>query len=177
MVARRSRRRGGVGSSQIARVERLMPHVRQFVRVRQALARAQAGDTTVTALLENSRIGVLHLDGRGRILAVNDRARRILRREGPLSDTSGELCARTPDDQGRLARLVADALPTASPVPVSGSMRLGRVSGVPPLVVHVKPVGIPQPDYGARHVVARVLIVEPGRPRRLDPAVVARTLD
>ena len=43
-------------------VRRLMPHVRQFIRVRQALVRAQAGDTTVTALLENPRIGVLHLD-------------------------------------------------------------------------------------------------------------------
>ena len=62
----------GWGSSQIAMVRRLMPHVRQFIRVRQALVRAQAGDTTVTALLDNPRIGVLHLDRRGRILAVND---------------------------------------------------------------------------------------------------------
>ena len=65
----------GWGSSQIAMVRRLMPHVRQFIRVRQALVRAQAGDTTVTALLENPRIGILHLDRRGRILAVNDRGR------------------------------------------------------------------------------------------------------
>ena len=42
-----------------------MPHVRQFIRVRQALVRAQAGDTTVTALLENPRIGVLHLEVKG----------------------------------------------------------------------------------------------------------------
>ena len=55
-------------------------------------------------------------------------------------------------------------------------MLLGRVSRVPPLVVHVKPVGVPQPDYGARHVAALVLLVEAGRHPRLDPAVVARTL-
>ena len=53
---------------------------------------------------------------------------------------------------------------------------LGRSSGVPPLVVHVKPVGVPHPDYGARHVAALVLLVEAGRHPRLDPAVVARTL-
>ena len=78
---------------------------------------------------------------------------------------------RAPDDQARLARLVAEALPTSSAVPVSGSMLLGRAAGVPPLVVYVKPVGIPQPDYGARPVAALVLLVEPGghprpRPRR-----------
>ena len=166
----------GWGSSQVAMVRRLMPHVRQFIHVRQALVRAQAGDTTVTALLENPRIGVLHLDRRGRILAANDRARSLLRQGEELSDAEGVLQARAPDDQIRLAQLVAEALPTAGAVPVSGSMLLGPVSGLPPFVVHVKPVGVPQPDYGARHVAALVLIVEPGHHPRLDPALVARTL-
>ena len=76
----------GWGSSQIAMVRRLLPHIRQFVRVRQALVRAEAHDTTVTALLDNRRIGVLHLDRRGRIMAVNDRARLILRHDDGLSD-------------------------------------------------------------------------------------------
>ena len=166
----------GWGSSQIAMVRRLTPHIRQFIRVRQALVRAKAGDTTVTALLENPRIGVLHLDRRGRILAANDRARSLLRQGEELSDEAGVLQARAPDDQGRLARLVAEALPTSGAVPVSGSMQLGRVSGLPPFVVHIKPVGVPQPDYGARPVAALVLIVEPGRHPRLDPALVARPL-
>ena len=166
----------GWGSSQIAMVRRLTPHIRQFIHVRQALVRAQAGDTTVTALLETPRIGVLHLDRRGRILAANDRARSLLRQGEELSDEEGVLQARSPDDQGRLARLVAEALPTSSAVAVSGSMLLGRAAGVPPLVVHVKPVGIPQPDYGARPVAALVLLVEPGGHPRLDPDLVARTL-
>ena len=166
----------GWGASQIAMITTLLPHIRQFVRVRQALVRAQAGDTTVTALLENPRIGILHLDRRGRILAVNDRGRSILRHGKGLSDRDGVLQARAPDDQGRLARLVAEALPTSSAVPVSGSMLLGRALGVPPLVMHVKPVGVPPPDYGARPVAALVLLVEPGHHPLVAPAVVARTL-
>ena len=86
------------------------------------------------------------------------------------------LCARQPDDQSRLAQLVADALPTSGAVAVSGSILLGRVSKLPPFVVHVKPVGVPQPDYGARHIAALVLLVEPGRQHRLDPGLVGRTL-
>ena len=166
----------GWGASQIAMITTLLPHIRQFVRVRQALVRAQARDTTVTALLDNPRIGVVYLDRRGRILAANDRASGLLRHGEELSDADGVLQARAPDDQGRLARLVAEALPTSGAVPVSGSMQLGRVSGLPPFVVHIKPVGVPQPDYGARPVAALVLIVEPGRHPRLDSALVARTL-
>ena len=165
----------GWGSSEIAMVRRLMPHIRQFIRVRQALVRAEAHGTTVTALLDNTRIGVIHLDRSGRILEVNDRARSILRLGDGLSDQDGVLGARNPDDQLLLEELVAGALPTAA-VMVSGSMLLGRPSGLPPFVVHVKPVGVPPPDYGARHIAALVLLVEPGHYPRVDPAVVARTL-
>ena len=91
----------GWGSSQIAMIKTLLPHIRQFIHVRQALVRAQAADTTVTALLENPRIGVLHLDRRGRILAANDRARGPLRHGEGLSDEEGVLQAR-----GRTTRAV-----------------------------------------------------------------------
>ena len=80
-------------------------------------------------------------------------------------------------DQVRLDRVVGDALPAAGAVAVSGSMMLRRSSVVPPFVVHVKPVGLPQPDYGTRHVAALVLIVEPGRQPRINPALVATTME
>ena len=55
-------------------------------------------------------------------------------------------------------------------------MLLRRPSGVLPLVVHVKPVVVSPPDYGARRVAVLVLLVEPGRPSRIDPDLVATTL-
>ena len=168
---------GGWGASRVAMVTALLPHVRQFVRVRHALVRAEARNTTVTDLLDNPRIGVVHLDRRGRVMAANDRARGILRHGDGLSDRDGTLRARTPADQARLERLVGDALPPCGPAPRSGSMLLRRSPVLPPFAVHVKPVGVPQPDYGARHVAALVLIVEPGRRHRVDPRLVARTLD
>ena len=131
----------------------------------------------MTALLDNPRIGVLELDRRGRILAANDRAHTLLRHGDGLVDRKGMLRARAPADQLRLDRLVGDALPTSGAVAVSGSMVLRRSAVVPPFVVHVKPVGVPHPDHGARHVAALVLIVEPGRQHRLNPDLVATTLD
>ena len=74
------------------------------------------------------------------------------------------------------ARSSRDARPASGAAAVSGSMLLRRSPVLPPFVIHVKPVDVPQPDYGARHVAALVLIVEPwapascrSRPGRQDP--------
>lgn len=168
--------RQGWGSPRLTLIERLLPHIRQFVRVRQVLDRARAYGTTATALLENRRVGIIHLDRRGQILAANDLARDILLRQDGLTDRDGEMRALEPADQPRLQRLVSAALPVGGPVAVSGSMSLRRANGLPPLVVHVKPVGIPQPDYRARHIAALVLLVDPGRQHHIDPGLVAATL-
>ena len=92
----------GWGGSRVEMVTALLPHIRQFVSVRQALVRAEARHATVTALLDNHRIGVVHLDRRGRIMEANDRARDILRRGDGLSDRGGALRARVSADRVRL---------------------------------------------------------------------------
>jgi len=166
----------GWASSRVTTVAALLPHIRQFVRVRHALVRAEARHTTVTALLDNPRIGILHLDRRGRILVANDRARSILRHGDGLTDRGGMLGARAPADQVRLERLLGGALPDSATPAVSGSILLRRSPVLPPFVVHVKPVRVPQPDYGARHVAALVLVVEPGRHHRINPELVAGIL-
>ena len=153
----------GWGASRIRMVTRLLPHIRQFVSVRQALVRAEARHTTVTALLDNHRIGVVHLDRRGRIMEANDRARDILRRGDGLSDRAGALRARVSADRVRLEQLLGDALPASGTVAVCGSMLLRRSPVLPPFVVYVKPVDVAQPDYGARHVAALVLRRPPER--------------
>ena len=114
------------------------------------------------------------MDRHGRILAANDRARDLLRQGDGVTDRDGLLRTRVPADQTRLERLLADALPSARPA-LSGSMML-RTAVAPPFVVHVKPVGGWQLDLGARRVAALVLLVEPGRPPRLDSGLVAAVL-
>ena len=167
---------GGWEAAQLAMIERLLPHIRQFVRVRLALIGAEALGTSVTDLLDTPRMGVIHLDRGGRIVEANDRARRMLRHGDGLADHRGELRVRVPADQAQFEQLLAGALPTSGAIAVSGSMTLRRAAGLPPFVVHVKPVGHPQSAFRAPHVAALVLIVEPGRQQRLDPVLVAAAL-
>lgn len=61
--------------------------------MRQALAAAGASDAGLAGLLDNSRIGVVHLDRSGRLLAANAPALAILRRGDGLSDRDGALHA------------------------------------------------------------------------------------
>ena len=164
---------GGWEPSRLALVEGLLPHIRQFVRVRRALVRAGALVASVTDLLENTGLGVIHLDQRGRVVAANDRAQALLRRAGGLSHRDGVL--RIPNCQARLERLIAGALPVAG-VAVGGSMAVPRDAGTLPLVLHVRPVPLAQPAYGIRSVAVLVLLVEPGRQSRIDRAMVASSL-
>jgi len=167
----------GWGSSQIQMIERLVPHMRQFVCVRQALADADALGDSLTQLLDNTRVGVIDLDRRGRVVEANDRARFLLRRGNGLQDRDGFLRAWLPADNARLEQLLARALPTFNnEAATGGSMTVRRSSGLPSLVVHVNPVTVRQTDFGRRPVAALVLVVDPGERPRIDPRLVAETL-
>ena len=91
----------GGSSAQVVTIKRLLPHLRQFVRVRQALVDARALGSSLIALLENTRRGVIQLDLRGRIVAANDRARSLLRSGDGLTDEDGLLHASLREDGAR----------------------------------------------------------------------------
>lgn len=166
---------GGWWSGQIEMVECLVPHIRQFVRVRQALAKAEALGASLAGLLDSTRVGVIHLDRRGRIVAANTRACDILRQGDGLSDRGGCLGACLPADNARFQKLLARALPVVGEA-VSGSMTVRRSPVLPRFTLHVSPVGVRQMDFGARRVAALVLVVDPGSQARIDPGLVAAAL-
>ena len=102
---------GGWASSRIDTIVRVLPHLRQYVLVRSALADAGALGTSVAGLLGNARAGVIHLDRGGRIVGANDRALELLRRRDGLADRHGALRAASRKDDRRLQELLSRALP------------------------------------------------------------------
>ena len=154
----------GWSSERVEVLARILPHIRQYVRVRFALISAQAVGATMAGLLENTRCGIIQLDRRGRIVEVNGRARELLRKGRGLSDSRGQLRARIPEEDARLQRILAGALPRSGARGASATMTVTRPVDLPPrLVLHVSPVGEQLPDRGASEVAAVVLVVEPKR--------------
>ena len=167
---------GDWGSAQMEIIKRLLPHIRQFVRVRRTLAGAEALGASLGGLLDTTRVGVIHLDRSGRIVEANDRARAILRRDNGLVERGGFLGAWWPQDHSRLQALLVRALPSSGGRGASGSMTVGRLHGLPRVAVHVSPVVVHEMELGARRLAALVLVVDPARPPRVDPKRVAAVL-
>lgn len=166
----------GWSSDQVRMVEHLLPHLRQYVVVRHALAEAGALGISLEGLLANTRTGIIHLDRRGRIVAANDRARDILRQEDGVSDQDGFLRARVPAEHTELQRLLARSLPRFGEQAESGSMTVSRESGFPRLVLHVSPVEDRDAEIHSCRVAALVVVVDPGRLACIDPELVATAL-
>ena len=166
----------GWSSSQIAMVTGMLPHVRQYVRVRSTLAEARALGASVIELLDNTLLGVIQLDGGGRIVEANDRAWELLRHNDGLTDEGGELRASWPEDNAKLQELLARALPRLGGLGASGSMAVRRRSWSPGLALHVKPATVREVDYRSLRVAALVLVVDPVSRAALEPALVEAVL-
>ena len=166
----------GWTTSRLDMVARVLPHLRQYVRVRSALVDAGAVGASVTELLTNARTGVVQLDRRGRIVETNDSARELLRGSDGLSDADEGLHATWPDDDKRLQELLAGALPHRLERGVSGSMMARRAFPLPRLALHVKPVSSRDAAYRTRRVAALVLIVDPVSRARIEPDLVRAML-
>ena len=165
----------GWSSFQLDSIRRLLPHIRQTVRVQQALAGAGALGASLASLLDTTGLGILQLDGRGRIVAANDRARGVVRSGDGLFDEHGFLHALTAEDDAELQGLLRRALPPFGAQGAGGSTRVRRPTA-PPLVLHVNPVGPPQTDARVWPVAALVLVIDPTSQTRIEPAVAAAAL-
>ena len=166
----------GWSSSRVDMIAAVLPHLRQYVRVRATLAEAAALGASVSELLDHTRAGVIQLDRRGRIVAANDSARELLCRNDGLSDDGGELRAVRHQDDSRLEALLAGALPRFGEQAASGSMTVRRMPPMPGFALHVKPVAGREVDYRSRHVAALVLIADPVSRARIDPEGVEAVL-
>lgn len=167
----------GWSSRQIKTIESLLPHLRQFVRVRQALANAQVLGASLVGLLENTMVGVIALDYRGRIVETNAQAHAHLRDGAGVSDRGGFLRAWKPADDAKLRRLVARALPPFYGKPAtSGSMAVERLWPLSRLMLHITPLAVHSMDFGIPRISALVLIVDPAANLSVDPDLLATAL-
>ena len=166
----------GWSSAQLDTIRRLLPHIRQAVRVQQTLAGTGALGATVTELLDATGLGIIQLDARGHIVHANDGGRDLLRAGHALFDKDGSLLARTSRDNADLQRLLSRALPPFGAQGAGGSMILKRARGLPPLTLHVHPVSHQEMHFAVWPIAALVLVVDPMRTTTVDPTVAGAAL-
>lgn len=164
------------GSEQAEMLQSILPHVRQFVRVRHALVRAEAAGASLSGLHDTSMLGIVHLDWRGRILEANARAGEILRRGDGLTNRCGILRARRTADDTKLGRRLARALPSAGGQAFGSSMTVERTATPGRFSLHVCPLAGHRTSFGVGRVAALVLIVDPAASLRVDPGRTAAAL-
>ena len=166
----------GWSSAQTELIRRLLPHMRQYVSVRQMLAGAGALGASFDELLSTRGSGIVQLDSRGRIIAANDRARDLLRTADGLFDEGGFLFARSSADDDDLQGLLTRALPSFGAEGTAGSMMVRRSAALSPLMLHITPVDSREREFRAWPVAALVLVVDAGRGTRIDAGLVAAVL-
>ena len=167
---------GEWSSDQVAMIERLRPHIRQLIHVRHALVHAGALGASLYEVLDNTQTCVFHLDRRGRIVAANDRARRILQRRDGLFAPGGFLRATEMKKNVELQRILANAMAPLSGPGIGGSMVVRGSSPSSNWMVHVLPVEAELTDFLTQRVGALVLAVSPANPAWIDSDLVALAL-
>ena len=157
-------------------VERLLPHLRHYVRIRQVLADMHGLQSSVAGLLEHHATAVIQLDRRRRIVALSDHASAILNGHGALCDRDGFLHAVAPPDDDRLQRLLTRAMPRSGGPGAGGSIVVQSPVGSSHPVVHVTPVGRRDDGPPPLEAAAFVLVVDPHHRPPVDGALVEAAL-
>ena len=160
-------------AEEIAVVEQLLPHVRHFVRVRQALASADGREASLTGLLDQSGLAVLHLDRTSRVLETNAPALELLAIGDSILLQDGQLSARGSDSAARLGRLLSICCRKG----VGGSMMFhphGGSADSEPLLLCACPVAPDHTTFDTRGVSVQVLLTRLGTTPNVDTRQVAR---
>lgn len=158
------------------RLDRLLPHLKRALEVRQKLETAGRANRLAHAALDRLSVGVLLLSAAGALLHANSAAEAILRaRDGLIASTSG-LRATNTDDNKRLQMLIAGFRHNdADHRSAGGHLRVRRPSGRPAFAVMVAPAASSAIGPGRRQPAILVFISDP-REQIVSDADVLRQL-
>ena len=162
----------GWSRARIDLIARLLPHLRNFLLVREALVQARAHDLCLGGLLQSDLMGIIKLDRYARIVGMNHPALRVLHRCEELFEECGHLRAALPEEDVKLKRLIKRAIPPFRVTGAGGSMVVTSLDGARRLVLHVSPAQSPETDFRPQSLAALVRIIDARRSVSVDPVLV-----
>ncbi len=117
----------------------LIPHIQQALRLRQHLHSAQSNMLALDQALEAARLAIVALDHEARLLFANALAEAILQADGPLQVTAGRVRARRATDDAELQHLIKINSQQKPGGQQGGAMRVGQ-GGPTPLTLSFVPL-------------------------------------
>ncbi len=139
----RPREKDAFTDAEIERFRALAPHVGAAVRIQQKIAALELRLADAAEVLDRLPLGVLLVDGRGRIITMNRGAKRIVAQNDGLRADAARVCrADVAAERDKLAKLIASAANRESVEgsPPGGAVKLTRPSGKRALSVLVAPL-------------------------------------
>ena len=166
----RPREKAAFTDAEIERFRAFAPHVGAAVRLQQKIAALELRLGDASEVLDRLPLGVLLVDGRGRIITMNRIASQIVSQNDGLRADAGRICrADVAAERERLAHLIASAANRESVkgAPPGGAVKLTRPSGKRALSVLVAPLTGAGQAASARR--AAILYVRDPESRRPTP--------
>jgi GAF domain-containing protein/DNA-binding CsgD family transcriptional regulator len=147
-------------SSDVARLERLTPHLMRALQLRRLFLKIQAHSDLLETVVDRSRTAMIGLSPGGVALFVNAAARAIAAAgDGVALDRQGRLVTADRSAARRLAALEAEVARGGS----GGLVRIHRPSARPPYVALTSPLPAREPDPARRHINILIAIHDPCR--------------
>jgi DNA-binding CsgD family transcriptional regulator len=153
------------GDADKRKLEALVPHLTQAVRIQERLESVQSRRRVASGALERLPLGVFFLDARGRVVEMNSAARKIVETKDGLILDRGTLVALDTKAEVQLQRMIfgATAAQTGRLLQYGGAFSLPRSDGRHPLSAMVAPTGVTGLFPSSRVASVVVLVEEPVR--------------
>jgi DNA-binding CsgD family transcriptional regulator len=133
-----SRHRGPFDENDGAKLKRLIPHVQRALEIRDRLEASELRASTLSAVVENSRIGIIILDEKGRILEATGSAEQLLKVESGMRRASDHTLWLREPAGSQLRQWVMTGLPPKSNC--SGFLSVPRDNGLAGVSLVVAPM-------------------------------------
>jgi DNA-binding CsgD family transcriptional regulator/PAS domain-containing protein len=159
----RPRNRDPFEKAEIEVLDFLMPHLQQAVRLAQRIANLETTSSVLKNVLHQMPVGVILLDGTGRVVVMNTVAEEIVAQRDGLTASQGSLRAASKREHDALSALIhqSAAISLGKGLHPGGILRVARPTLKRPLVVQVIPFHSHSLAFGKSTVAVIVFVSDP----------------
>jgi len=172
----RSKAAGVFGDDEISLLQLLMPHLQRAIQLHRRIVGLETRSQAAADALDRLPMGLILVDGRGKVVLLNRAAKEILDRDDGLDLVCEGLCAARSDETATLRKMIHEASMTTlgKGLQSGGVIAISRPSLKRPLEVLVTPLASNGFELGPERPAAAIFLNDPESQIEPDPQVFRR---